>query len=1018
MSLRGYCTCVDCDMNGGIVTLERPKPSIETQHSISPAPSSSSTFEPVHRTGSLESNPFHRTERNANMKLDSMPRFQSQPARFSFPKYAMHHTSAIFVARNRFSVLQKVTQIIEVRDLANSVVKTIKSPVQTNEIFYGGTASLILSSTTSVVLYDIRQQKTLAEVNSPPVKYVVWSNDGSLVALMNKYTITIANKNFSQHSLIHETIRIKSGAWDDSGVFIYSTLNHVKCCLSQGDHGVICTLDNPWQDHALSRPVGAPADDHVRPNGVPLQARAALYIIRTSTLLGQSIIAYLQQKGFPEIALHFVQDTSTRFELAPECGNLEHADCGCHVINGGFVIDSVMRLIVRFPCRRSSCEPRCSIYGSLDPAPGRHRDRAFTACEGPARGSFSCQSTKRIEDAATFDDLASVFGDVLQLTEGNKAISVEFGKVPRAIQERLKSAFIRESRRTRTSLAIAVGLSLALPTPPCVRPALLETQGRIDPSLIVSSIFGLGLGLRWGFTGREFGRRLGGKGWEQHVLPGHPLLIFALGSRSLVNHLTIVRESETTTSFSSLLLQSVSPALKHLSEQSAAQHKAIASLAKELENVKPHASYAAALTSAVAALPSRATPSKAKPPPLPSPAEERLLIRFDGDKQNSSSIFIVPASKADVDTLTREWSCWSPGTFPGARIATSTTEFNWPAISTGRNFFDRALANGSLETGVKPAYINGDAAAAGASSALDTWTKDEEIHVDDLDPEEGGWELDADADLPGSTPGVSEVEHWVHNSALAADHIFAGSFETAMQLLNCQLGIVNFVDLKPLFLSIYRSSHTYVASLPPLHLHIRRNPAETSLGRCLPVVVRSLASVRVVGLAEGFRSVSSAPFCMLFYWCLCPQTEDLVTLGREYLACPSSLSAGELRKKNRVHRNLELAAYFTQCKLQPPHAQIVLRCAVNVFTKANNRRTQPATDRGRRPQPPKRRHGTALRALRRYTKDLLAVHDLYTNQAYLPEFKGAQPARAARGDWDRSVGLACAVVRFACIDMD
>jgi len=68
-----------------------------------------------------------------------------------------------------------------------------------------------------------------------------------------------------------------------------------------------------------------------------------LYIIRTSTLLGQSIISYLQQKGFPEvryvtvqvrntpdlctpqIALHFVQDTNTRFELAIECGNLEVA---------------------------------------------------------------------------------------------------------------------------------------------------------------------------------------------------------------------------------------------------------------------------------------------------------------------------------------------------------------------------------------------------------------------------------------------------------------------------------------------------------------------------------------------------------------------------------------------------------------------------------------------------------------------------------------------------------------------
>ena len=74
------------------------------------------------------------------------------------------------------------------RDLSNSVVKTVKAPVQTNEIFYGGTASLILSSTASVVLYDIQQQKTIAEITTPPVKYVVWSADGALVALLSKHS--------------------------------------------------------------------------------------------------------------------------------------------------------------------------------------------------------------------------------------------------------------------------------------------------------------------------------------------------------------------------------------------------------------------------------------------------------------------------------------------------------------------------------------------------------------------------------------------------------------------------------------------------------------------------------------------------------------------------------------------------------------------------------------------------------------------------------------------------------------
>jgi coatomer protein complex subunit alpha (xenin) len=44
-------------------------------------------------------------------------------------------------------------------------------------------------------------------------------------------------------------------------------------------------------------------------------------MIQNMKLCGQSIIAYLQQKGFPEVALHFVKDEQTRFNLAIECGN-------------------------------------------------------------------------------------------------------------------------------------------------------------------------------------------------------------------------------------------------------------------------------------------------------------------------------------------------------------------------------------------------------------------------------------------------------------------------------------------------------------------------------------------------------------------------------------------------------------------------------------------------------------------------------------------------------------------------
>lgn len=47
--------------------------------------------------------------------------------------------------------------------------------------------------------------------------------------------------------------------------------------------------------------------------------------IKSSRLCGQAVIAYLQKSGYPEVALHFVEDDPTRFSLALECGNLDVA---------------------------------------------------------------------------------------------------------------------------------------------------------------------------------------------------------------------------------------------------------------------------------------------------------------------------------------------------------------------------------------------------------------------------------------------------------------------------------------------------------------------------------------------------------------------------------------------------------------------------------------------------------------------------------------------------------------------
>ncbi|KAL4072497.1 coatomer WD associated region-domain-containing protein [Scleroderma yunnanense] len=698
--------------------------------------------------------------------------------------------SAIFVARNRFAVLQKTTQLIEVRDLSNSVVKAIKPPVQTNEIFYGGTACLILSSTTSVILYDLQQEKSIAELNSPPVKYVVWSADGQLVALMSKHTVTIANKNFAQSSLVHETIRIKSGAWDDAGVFIYSTLNHIKYCLPQGDHGVICTLDNPVY---LTRVKGKTAhclDRSSRPRTItfdPTEYRfklallrnnyeEMLHIIRTSTLLGQSVIAYLQRKGFPEIALHFVQDKNTRFDLAIECGNLDVA------------------LEVAKAIDRPECWDRLAQQALKQ---GCHKivEKAYQQTKNFDRLSFLYMAIGSTEKLSKMQKIADARGDPMS---------------------RFHNALYAGDVQNRITVLRDVGL--------------------------------------------------------------YPLAYLTAKTNGLEEEAAAILE-------------------------------------------------AAGLTD------------------------------------------------ADVDDI----PSYGQSTLKPPPIITSTQNMNWPLIAGDESFWDRALANGHLDTDGEIPYVNDiDGSGPAPSSALDDWAKEEGTH-DAIDPEEGGWELDADAGESedqeeefedaidegdtlgaGATPGVSENELWVRNSPFAADHVAAGSFETAMQLLNRQFGVVNFAPLKLLFLSTYRSSHPYFSplpSLPPLQLHVRRNISENSPSRILPVAVRSLTSIRSE-FSEGFRFVSGnklpeaqAVFRSVLHGLLlmvvssdteAKEWRDTVNSAREYLLGVSI----ELERRrviqedpDSIRRNLELAAYFTHCQLQPAHMQIALRSAIGVFAKANNHAT-------------------------------------------------------------------------------
>lgn len=246
--------------------------------------------------------------------------------------------SAVWVARNRFAVLDRSHQLV-LKDLKNEVQKKVQTPA-CDEIFYAGTGMLLLRDSDTVTLFDVQQKRSLAHVKIAKCRHVVWSPDMTMVALLSKHVVKVCSRRLDELCRVTETTRVKSGLWDEQGgVFIYTTSNHIKYTLTNGDGGVIRTLHVPvylsrlraGQVHCLDRQLRArvmsidTTEYRFKLALINRRYDEVLQMVRNAKLVGQSIIAYLKRKGYPEVALHFVKDQRTRFSLALECANIEVA---------------------------------------------------------------------------------------------------------------------------------------------------------------------------------------------------------------------------------------------------------------------------------------------------------------------------------------------------------------------------------------------------------------------------------------------------------------------------------------------------------------------------------------------------------------------------------------------------------------------------------------------------------------------------------------------------------------------
>jgi coatomer subunit alpha len=92
------------------------------------------------------------------------------------PDYYGLGSTAVFIARNRFAVWDRTSSQIHIRNLQNEITKRCAPPDGTcSALFYAGTGMLLCRCEEKMILFDVQQRVAVSELQTPPVKYVVWN---------------------------------------------------------------------------------------------------------------------------------------------------------------------------------------------------------------------------------------------------------------------------------------------------------------------------------------------------------------------------------------------------------------------------------------------------------------------------------------------------------------------------------------------------------------------------------------------------------------------------------------------------------------------------------------------------------------------------------------------------------------------------------------------------------------------------------------------------------------------------
>jgi coatomer protein complex subunit alpha (xenin) len=215
-------------------------------------------------------------------------------------------------------------------------------------IFQGPQGKLLIKFKNGIVgLLDVNTKKIIQETNEMmDLKFVQWNNNLTIGALVSMTSVFIINKNLDILHKIKENSNIKSVQFDENNVMFYTTHFHVKYCLQDGLNGIIKSTETPYYLMMVNNGTFylSDAQQNLRTenfNYMDVRFKISLFnknyddvvnILRSGAIYGLKAIENIQNAGFPDLSLKFVNDPKQKFDLALQSGKLEEAMAAADIL--------------------------------------------------------------------------------------------------------------------------------------------------------------------------------------------------------------------------------------------------------------------------------------------------------------------------------------------------------------------------------------------------------------------------------------------------------------------------------------------------------------------------------------------------------------------------------------------------------------------------------------------------------------------------------------------------------------